>query len=103
MAFSIFATLDRWKLNPRRWPTRFLEADAAAGARAPTDTLVLPTHPASKGRLSDSVPSHAGPVAARQASPEHLPTHASHPQFTTAPLNSFRQPIPHQPLIVAPP
>jgi hypothetical protein len=37
MRFSIFATLDLWKLNPRRWRMWFLEACAAAGSRAPSD------------------------------------------------------------------
>ena len=37
MLFSIFATLNLWKLNPRLWLTWFLEACAAAGGRAPAD------------------------------------------------------------------
>jgi len=37
MVFSIFATLDLWKLNPRRWLMWFVEACATAGGRTPSD------------------------------------------------------------------
>jgi transposase len=33
--FSLFATLARWKLNPRLWLTWYLESCAAAGGKAP--------------------------------------------------------------------
>ncbi|HRT95118.1 MAG TPA: IS66 family transposase, partial [Planctomycetota bacterium] len=35
--FSLFATLKRWKLNPRRWLTAYLEACAAHGGKPPPD------------------------------------------------------------------
>ena len=35
--FSLLATLTRWKLNPRRWLTWYLESCAAAGGRAPEE------------------------------------------------------------------
>ena len=35
--FSLFATLARWKLNPRLWLTWYLESCAAAGGKAPQD------------------------------------------------------------------
>ena len=35
--FSLFATLARWKLNPRLWLTWYLESCAVAGGRAPED------------------------------------------------------------------
>jgi transposase len=35
--FSLLATLARWKLNPRRWLTWYLESCAAAGGKAPED------------------------------------------------------------------
>jgi transposase len=37
MMFSLFATLVRWKLNPRRWLTWYFESCAAAGGKAPED------------------------------------------------------------------
>jgi transposase len=37
MLFSIFATLQMWKLNPRTWLQAFLEKCAAAGGKAPED------------------------------------------------------------------
>ena len=61
--FSIFATLDLWKLNPRRWLTWFLEACAAAGGRAPSDiSQFLPWNLTEEQRaaLSDPVPPPAG-------------------------------------------
>ena len=36
-AFSIFATLSLWKLNPRKWLTWYFEHCAAAGGRVPAD------------------------------------------------------------------
>jgi transposase len=35
--FSLFATLDLWGLNPRRWLTAYLEACAANGGKPPPD------------------------------------------------------------------
>ena len=35
--FSLLATLARWKLNPRRWLTWYLESCATDGGRAPED------------------------------------------------------------------
>jgi len=35
--FSLFATLARWKINPRRWLAWYLENCAAAGGKAPVD------------------------------------------------------------------
>jgi transposase len=63
MLFSIFATLDLWKLNPRRWLTWFLEACAAAGGRAPSDiSEFLPWNLTSEhhASLSDPVPRAVG-------------------------------------------
>jgi transposase len=37
MLFSFFATLEQWKLNPRRWLTWYLQSCAEAGGRAPAD------------------------------------------------------------------
>ena len=43
MLFSIFATLNRWKLNPRDWLTRYLQSCAENGGQAPADiTPFLP-------------------------------------------------------------
>ena len=36
-AFSIFATLSMWKLNPRKWLTWYFEQCAAAGGKVPAD------------------------------------------------------------------
>jgi transposase len=36
-AFSIFATLSMWKLNPRKWLTWYFEQCAAAGGKVPED------------------------------------------------------------------
>ena len=36
-AFSIFATLAMWKLNPRKWLTWYFEECAAAGGKVPED------------------------------------------------------------------
>lgn len=37
MLFSVFATLQKWALNPRHWLRCYLDACAAAGGRAPSD------------------------------------------------------------------
>jgi transposase len=36
-AFSIFATLSMWQLNPRKWLTWYFEQCAAAGGKVPAD------------------------------------------------------------------
>jgi hypothetical protein len=64
MLFLIFATLDLWKRNPRRWRMWFWEACAAAGGRAPSDnSRFLPWNLTRKQRaaLSDPIPQPAGP------------------------------------------
>jgi len=38
MLFSIFATLSKWNINPRRWLRWYLDACAAAGGQIPDDT-----------------------------------------------------------------
>jgi transposase len=35
--FSILATLKKWRINPRKWLTAYLQACAEAGAQTPTD------------------------------------------------------------------
>jgi transposase len=40
-AFSIFATLSLWKLNPRKWLTWYFEHCAAAGGKVPQDISVF--------------------------------------------------------------
>jgi transposase len=40
-AFSIFATLSMWKLNPRKWLTWYFEQCAAAGGEVPADIQVF--------------------------------------------------------------
>lgn len=43
MMFSLFATLQKWNLNPRAWLTWYLQACAEAGSQAPPDiTPFLP-------------------------------------------------------------
>ena len=43
MLFSLFASLNRWKLNPRAWLTWSLQSCAENGGKAPTDiTAFLP-------------------------------------------------------------
>jgi transposase len=37
MLFSMFATLQKWNINPRTWLRWFLDACATAGAKAPSD------------------------------------------------------------------
>ena len=37
MLFSVFATLQMWKINPRTWLRWYLDACATAGGKAPTD------------------------------------------------------------------
>ena len=43
--FSVFQTLERWQINPRRWLTEYLHACAGAGGRVPDDyERFLPWH-----------------------------------------------------------
>ena len=35
--FSLFHTLERWRINPRTWLTEYLRACADAGGRVPAD------------------------------------------------------------------
>ena len=35
--FSLFHTLERWRINPRTWLTEYLHACADAGGRVPAD------------------------------------------------------------------
>ena len=43
MLFSLFATLQKWNLNPRAWLTWYLQACAQAGSQAPQNiTSYLP-------------------------------------------------------------
>ena len=35
--FSLFHTLERWRINPRTWLTEYLNACAVAGGRVPAD------------------------------------------------------------------
>jgi transposase len=82
--FSIFATLDLWKLNPRRWLAWFLEGCAAAGGRAPSDiSEFLPWNLTDEqlAVLSAGVPQTAGshdlPVAASIRPPPEKATGAA--------------------------
>src|SRR5260370_15667602 len=40
-AFSIFATLALWGLNPRKWLTWYFERCATTGGKVPEDTRVF--------------------------------------------------------------
>lgn len=68
--FSLFATLELWKINPRRWLTWFLEACAAAGGQAPADiTEFLPWNLTS-ARQAELMDPNPRPAAAPKADPE---------------------------------
>jgi transposase len=55
--FSIFATLVRWKINPRRWLMWYFENCAAAGGKAPEDIEpFLPWNLSDERRLALGVP-----------------------------------------------
>jgi len=57
MMFSLFATLVRWKLNPRRWLMWYFEGCAAAGGKAPEDIQpFLPWNLSDERRLALGVP-----------------------------------------------
>jgi transposase len=45
MLFSVFATLQKWNLNPRTWLRWYLDACATAGGKVPSDIQpFLPWH-----------------------------------------------------------
>ena len=66
MMFSIFATLAKWKINPRKWLSWYLEACAAEGGKPPDQTasflpwnlsesrLVELKHPTNREAVSDT-------------------------------------------------
>jgi transposase len=55
--FSLFATLARWKLNPRLWLRWYLESCAAAGGKAPEDIQpFLPWNLSDERRLQLGAP-----------------------------------------------
>jgi transposase len=57
MMFSLFATLVRWKINPRRWLMWYFENCAAAGGKAPEDIEpFLPWNLSDERRLALGVP-----------------------------------------------
>jgi len=57
MMFSLFATLVRWKINPRRWLMWYFENCAAAGGKAPEDIQsFLPWNLSDERRLALGVP-----------------------------------------------
>jgi transposase len=63
--FSIFATLERWSLNPRDWLTQYLQCCAENGGKAPADvTPFLPWNIPAKISTSST----AAPVAATDSS-----------------------------------
>jgi len=55
--FSLLATLGRWKINPRRWLTWYLESCAAAGGKVPEDIQsFLPWNLSDERRLALGAP-----------------------------------------------
>jgi transposase len=55
--FSLLATLARWKINPRRWLTWYLESCAVAGGKAPEDIQpFLPWNLSDERRLAIGAP-----------------------------------------------
>jgi transposase len=53
MLFSLFATLQLWKLNPHRWLTWYLQSCAEAGGKAPADiTPFLPWNLSAEKRIT---------------------------------------------------
>ena len=55
--FSLLATLARWKINPRRWLTWYLESCAVAGGKAPADIQpFLPWNLSDERRLALGAP-----------------------------------------------
>jgi len=57
MMFSIFATLVRWKLNPRLWLMWYFESCAAAGGKSPEDIQpFLPWNLSDERRLALGAP-----------------------------------------------
>lgn len=56
MLFSLFATLEKWDLNPRAWLTWYLQACAEAGSQAPNDiTPFLPWNLSPEQRVALAV------------------------------------------------
>jgi len=53
MLFSIFATLAKWKINPRKWLSWYLESCAAKGGRPPDDPASFLPWNLSKTRLAE--------------------------------------------------
>jgi len=53
MAFSIFATLALWKINPRKWLGWYLEACAASGGKPPDNPASFLPWNLSETRLAD--------------------------------------------------
>ena len=96
MMFSLFATLVRWKLNPRRWLTWYFESCAAAGGKAPED--IQPFLP---WNLSDARRSALGVPDTAPCAGQHLltllVTPAASPQiqdfFPLCPLNGADSPL----------
>jgi transposase len=59
-AFSIFATLSMWKLNPRKWLTWYFEQCAAAGGKAPENVQpFLPWNLSEETKRELGEPGHA--------------------------------------------
>jgi transposase len=59
-AFSIFATLSMWKLNPRKWLTWYFEQCAAAGGKAPENVQpFLPWNLSAETKRELGEPGHA--------------------------------------------
>jgi len=55
--FSLLATLARWKINPRRWLTWYLESCAVAGGKTPEDIQpFLPWNLSDERRLALGAP-----------------------------------------------
>jgi transposase len=53
MMFSIFATLALWKINPRKWLSRYFEACAADGGKPPDNPASFLPWNLSETRLAD--------------------------------------------------
>jgi transposase len=60
MLFSVFATLQKWNINPRRWLRWYLDACATAGGKLPNDIQPFLPWNLSEERfrtMTDSIPS----------------------------------------------
>jgi transposase len=63
MLFSIFATLPKWKINPRTWLRWYLDACAMAEGQAPPDIqpyLPWNMNEAERQKMSDPIPLETG-------------------------------------------